>query len=412
MKNKRKLFKTIFEFFVFTIIMGFIVAELMGSTFALESQGNPDVVVTIDENGQIYQEGNLFGDYLWYPDEKGRDGVIRIYNNYRSTKLTSLGVSVNLISYNPSYLETEVYQSFLTHMRLTIKKGRWFDFSEISIINDKSLADFLNGITLAQNEQLSITATNPIDLKYTLRMDEEAGNNLQSLIANVSFSIKTPITNTDDLEPGDPEPGDPDPSDPDPSDPNPIIEEPVMIIPSVAVHWAHDCIQTLLEKEIIQGNEKGEINPDDYITRAEAAVVVGKALKLEPQNTITHKYVDSIPKWARGYVNITTEKEIFKGYPFNWFKPSNNITREEMMSVLDRAFKLSLEDKTLELPFTDKDDVANWALEHVRSGYEDKVIVGYPDNTYKPNNKITRAEAFTIICKLLKYHDIHMQKVQ
>jgi hypothetical protein len=169
---------------------------------------------------------------------------------------------------------------------------------------------------------------------------------------------------------------------------------------------------TLLEKGIIQGNEKGEINPDDYITRAEAAVLVGKALKLEPKDSVIPKYVDPIPKWARGYVNITTDEEIFKGYPFGFFRPGNNITREEMIAVLDRAFELTLEDKSLELPFTDKDEIGYWAVEHVKSGYEDKVITGYPDNTYKPNNKITRAEAFTIICKLLKYHETHLQKVQ
>lgn len=403
MKYKNKLLKTILEFFVFTLIMGFIVSELMGTTYASMSSGNPDVVVSIDKDGHITQEGNLFGNELWYPGEKGRDGVIRIYNNYRSTKLTNLGVSVKINSYRDGYAEAEVYQSFIDHMRLTIKKGRWLEFGETSIIEDKTLADFLNGIALEKGDQLSITASNPIDLKYTMRMDEDAGNNLQSLEADVSFIIKTPITQNDD---------DDDDKDDDDKEDDPIIEEPIDIIPDLGGHWAHDCIATLLEKEIIQGNENGEIKPDDYITRAEAAVLVGKALKLEPQNTLIPKYVDPIPKWASGYVNITSDKEIFKGYPFGWFRPSNNITREEMITVLDRAFNLSLEDKSLELPFTDKDDIGNWAIEHVKSGYEDKVIIGYPDNTYKPNNKITRAEAFTIICKLLGYHETHLQKVQ
>jgi hypothetical protein len=406
MKKKKKLYKTISEFIVFTLIMGFIVTELMGTTYATLSTGNPDAIVTINKDGHISQQGNLFGDELWYPDEKGRDGVIRIINNYRSTKLTNLGVSVKLNNFRDGYTETEVRQSFLNHMRLTIKKGRLLEFGDDSIINDISLADFLNGIALDENNQINISASSPLDLKYTMRMDEDAGNELQSMSAEVSFIIKTPITTNDDDDDDD----DDKPIDDD--DPDPIIEEPINIIPDLDGHWAHDCIMTLLEKGIIQGNEKGEIKPDDYITRAEAAVLVGKALKLEPKDTIIPKYVDPIPKWARGYVNITSDEEIFKGYPFGFFRPSNNITREEMIAVLDRAFELTLEDKSLELPFTDKDEIGYWAVEHVKSGYEDKVITGYPDNTYKPNNKITRAEAFTIICKLLKYHETHLQKVQ
>jgi hypothetical protein len=394
MKNKKKLFKTIFEFLVFTLIMGFIVTELMGTTYASMASGTPNIEITIDKSGNSSQVGNLFGNDLWYPTKEGRDGVIRIYNNYRSTKLTGLGVKVTL---GEEYIEDEVYQAFLKHMRLTIKEGRWMNFGATAIVDDISLDDFLNGVVLEKKDQLSITTSNPIDLKYTMRMDEYAGNELQSLTADVSFFIKTPITQDADDDDG---------------DTDIIVEEPIIKIPDVVEHWAHDCIATLLEKEIIQGNEKGEIKPDDYITRAEAAILVGKALKLEPKDVLIPKYVDPIPKWAKGYVNITTEEEIFKGYPFGWFRPSNNITREEMMAVLDRAFKLNLDDQSLELPFTDKDDIGTWAIENVKSGYEDKVITGYPDNAYKPNNKITRAEAFTIICKLLKYHDIHLQKVQ
>jgi hypothetical protein len=405
MKNKKKLLKTIFEFLVFTLVMGFIVTELMGTTYAELSTISPDVVVTIDKNGYSNPQGNLYGDHLWYPSQQGRDGVIRIYNNYRSTKLTNLGVAVKINSFRLDYTEDEVKRAFLKHMRLTIKRGRSLVFGDTDIVEDVSLADFLNGVTLENKDQLSITTSNPLDLKYTLRMDEEAGNELQSMSADVTFMIKTPITeNEDDDDDDDDKPID--------DDPDPIIEEPINIIPDIDGHWAHDCIMTLLEKGIIQGNEKGEINPDDYITRAEAAVLVGKALKLEPKDSVIPKYVDPIPKWARGYVNITTDEEIFKGYPFGFFRPGNNITREEMIAVLDRAFELTLEDKSLELPFTDKDEIGYWAVEHVKSGYEDKVITGYPDNTYKPNNKITRAEAFTIICKLLKYHETHLQKVQ
>lgn len=417
MKNRKRLLKTIIEFFVFTLIMGFIVTKLMDTTYAVMSPGSPDVVVTINENGQISQQGNLFGDDLWYPDQKGRDGVIRIYNNYKSTKLTNLGVTVDLNSFRDGYMETEVYQSFIDHMRLTIKKGSWLVFGETSIIYDKPIAEFINGIILEQNDQLSITASNPIDLKYTMRMDEEAGNELQSLSADVSFIIKISLGDQSDNNPPDEdnEPDDPTDNNPPVIPPTvevttPLVEEPVTKIPDIDGHWAHDCIITLLEKKIIQGDEKGRINPDKYITRAEASVLVSKALNLQPKDQTLIKYRDVIPQWAQGYVNISSKENIFTGYPNGQFKPQNNITREEMIAVLTRAFKLKLDDDSLLLPFEDKNKIGVWALNNVKSGYEDKVITGYPDNTYRPKDKITRAEAFTIICKLLKYHDTHLHR--
>ncbi len=417
MKKTKKLLRWACEFLIFTLVMGFIVSQFMGTTFAVMSSGDPNIVITIDQNGHISQTGNLFGDELWYPDNNGRDGVIRIYNNYKSTKLTSLGVDITLNSYRDGYNESEVYQSFLNHMKLSIKKGSWLEFGDSYIIHDMPLAEFKNGITLDINNQVNISASKPLDLKYTLYMDEEAGNELQNLDANVAFLIKTPIDTTGDNN----NPGNEDPSDPGPTVPvsNPtnteekqlLIEEPLIKIPDIDGHWAHDCIVALLDKGIIQGDEKGRIRPDDPITRAESAVLVAKALNLQPNDSKTQKYKDTVSQWALGYVNITTDKIIFKGYPNGQFKPNNNITREEMMTVLTRAFKLKLDDQSLQLPFEDKAKIGAWAEESVKAGFEDQVITGYPDNTYRPQDKITRAETFTIICKLLGYHETHLKKI-
>lgn len=417
MKKRKKLFITIVEFMILTLVMGFIVSEFMGTTYAVMSTESPDIVITIDENGHVSQQGNLFGDDLWYPDSNGRDGIIRIYNNYRATKLTNLGIYVKLNNYKNEYMENEVYQSFINHMKMTIKKGRWLDFGNTPIVNDKSIKELLyttdtndtyNGIALAIGDQINISAGNPIDLKYTLRMDENAGNELQGMSADVSFVIRTPmvdignhnddedytpVTNKEEVIPT-------------------IIEEPDIIIPDIDGHWAHDCIVALLDKGIIQGDEKGRIRPDDPITRGEAAVLVAKALKLQPTDNSTQKYRDTVPKWALGYVNITTDKVIFKGYPNGQFKPGNQITREEMMAVLARGFKLKLKDSALQLPFEDKAKIGAWADDSVKAGYEDQVILGYPDNTYRPQDKITRAETFTIVCKLLGYHETHLKKIQ
>jgi len=91
------------------------------------------------------------------------------------------------------------------------------------------------------------------------------------------------------------------------------------------------------------------------------------------------------------------------------FKANNYITREEMIIVLTKGYEVKLQNEDLDLTFEDKDKIANWSLKYVKAGYESSVIVGYPDNTYRPKNNITRAEAFTIICKLMGLHDEHTE---
>jgi len=62
-----------------------------------------------------------------------------------------------------------------------------------------------------------------------------------------------------------------------------------------------------------------------------------------------------------------------------------------MISVLVRAFELKLEDEGYQLTFEDKEEIAEWAENFVKAGCENKVIEGYPDNTYRHKNYITRA---------------------
>jgi hypothetical protein len=186
------------------------------------------------------------------------------------------------------------------------------------------------------------------------------------------------------------------------------VEEPLEEYPDIGSHWAHDCIAALLQHGIIHGYPDGTIRPDNYITRAEAAVLVANALKLgEKEGTLP--YVDPIPAWAQGYILSATEKDVFEGYPGNVFNPDSYITREEMAAVLIRAFDKKAIDGT-ELIFKDTDDIGKWAEEYVKAGVDNSVITGYPDNTFKPEDKVTRAEAFTMICKLLGYHSEHTKQ--
>lgn len=177
------------------------------------------------------------------------------------------------------------------------------------------------------------------------------------------------------------------------------------IYTDIQEYWAHDCIISLLEHGIIQGYPDGSIRAENHITRAEMATLISNALFIEPTEEKS-PFKDEIPQWAEYHIAELSKRKVFLGYPSGKFYPQNFITREEAAAVLVRAF---CDDITCgELSFADTNDISLWARDCIYTGTLQEVINGYPDNTFKPHNLITRAEVFTIICKLLGYHREHM----
>lgn len=420
------------------VLVGYFATGIVQSTFATNQDKSPNVVITINENGSTSQDGSLFGDKLLYPStiedgEKGIggiSGVIRISNQYKKIEVNNLGLGIKgELEIRNNYPKDIVYNSFLDNVKIKIEKGTLFIFDK-TLVNYASLRNVLyesnnnelRGFILESKDRFNISKGDTVDLKYTLIMDENAENELQSITANMPIYINLQGDKTIDDNNGNNGNGD-------------YAEEIVEItepIPGPSPHWAHDCIITLLNHEIIQGYPHKDMNmedyrngrvkpviyvntavqPERYITRAEAAVLIGKALGLKESNAIVTGYLDTIPNWAKGYIISTTKANIFEGYPFRLFKPNKHITREEMIAVLTRAYKIKLENEFLELKFKDQAEIAEWANVNVKAGYESKVIEGYPDNTYRPKNNITRAEAFTIICKLMGLHDEHTKGLE
>lgn len=375
-------------------------------TYALVNQDKPDVVVQIDKNGRITQSGDMYADALWYPGFS-KSGVIRLENNFKRIKVTDLSLDVNLADVS----DNTVYTSFINNMILTISKGKLLAFDDI-LVRDKSFSELISDTgDTSDAHQFYIDKGDTVDLKYDLYMDMDSGNELMNLTADIAFRVNL----NDVYNP----PDDEDDKNDDKNDDNDrnnnnknnnIIEEPVDIIPGSDGHWAHDCIIALIEHDVLDPDSESKIRPDEYITRAEAAVLMGRALKLEESKEESTGYVDNVPTWAKGYIIATTEAKVFKGYPGNVFKAYGNISREEMTAVLIRAFR---EASTSDSPmaFSDKDNIAKWARGNVAKSAEDGIVTGYTDNTFRPKAYMTRAEAFTIVCKLLGYHEHHNKKL-
>lgn len=173
-------------------------------------------------------------------------------------------------------------------------------------------------------------------------------------------------------------------------------------------HWAHDCIMALIANGIIRGYPDGTIRPEQEITRAEAAVLLVLSLGLQDYQLQSSQspYNDYLPAWAQKAILICTEKGLMKGYPDGSFKPDQHITRAEMCVALIQAYPQVMQ-PGYTLAFTDRDSIPEWARTFIERAAANQLVGGYPDGTFQPDAFIKRAEVFTIICHLKGYHSQH-----
>jgi hypothetical protein len=158
-------------------------------------------------------------------------------------------------------------------------------------------------------------------------------------------------------------------------------------------HWASKYIQYLLEKRILAGYNNNTMRPDIPITRAEAISLVCRALSIKPFTDKELEYADTdeIPKWAKSYINAAVQCELIRGYEDNTIRPLKKITRAETITIINPAFSLGGSVKNTH-EYNDSNLIPSWAKKEVARAYELGIARGYSDNTFRPNNDITRAE--------------------
>lgn len=184
-----------------------------------------------------------------------------------------------------------------------------------------------------------------------------------------------------------------------PVPPQPEPDEIQNIYDDTKTHWALPYLSVMNKREIFKGYEDGEFKPDRGITREEMAVVLVRVLGLEArlESIADASFTDSdkIGDWSKKAVALMVEMQIFKGYDDGSFRPQNTISREELAAVLARALTKSANNS--EYNFTDKSQIGSWSAELIRKAYALGIIKGYGDNSFRPGNDVTRAEAAVMI---------------
>ncbi|MCI5643672.1 MAG: S-layer homology domain-containing protein, partial [Peptoniphilus sp.] len=144
----------------------------------------------------------------------------------------------------------------------------------------------------------------------------------------------------------------------------------------------------------IAGFPDGTFKPSKEVTRAEAVRMFVKLVNngAELPNNPKTSFKDANNAWYSDEINYAVSKGFIKGYSDNTFKPNQAITRAEFAQMISVFVKDGY-------PGTGsfKDVKGHWASDAINELYGNKNIKGYSDGTFKPDQKLTRAEAVTIL---------------
>ncbi|MEQ6356883.1 S-layer homology domain-containing protein [Lysinibacillus sp. M3] len=161
-------------------------------------------------------------------------------------------------------------------------------------------------------------------------------------------------------------------------------------------HWAFSDIQSLNTKSLIKGYSNGTFKPEASITRAEAATIIARALNLTTTKDPSFKDV-SKDHYAYSAIAAVEQAGIIKGQEAGKFNPNGQLSRAEMSAILTRAYKLTGSSK---VNFTDVKST-HWAYSDIQALVSNNLTGGFPDNTFRPNTQITRAQFSSFLNRCL-----------
>ena len=171
-------------------------------------------------------------------------------------------------------------------------------------------------------------------------------------------------------------------------------EEPIYT--DVADHWAMNSIEFLNTEGLIKGYDNGTFKPDNPITRAEAATIIARELNLTMSQNPSFIDVAS-NHYAYKEIAAVAEKGIIIGRNQGQFVPEGQLTRAEMATILTRAYTLT---GAAEVPFTDVQP-NHWGYSYIQTLVANDLSDGFPDQTFKPDQQITRAQFATLLERVL-----------
>lgn len=164
---------------------------------------------------------------------------------------------------------------------------------------------------------------------------------------------------------------------------------------TVAPGFAADAVAPLVNQPFASGYPDNGFKPNNFITRAELAVLITRAFKLTQTSS---SFSDTKNHWADKYVGALQTSGYAAGYPGGTYQPEAMITRAELATMLNKIYKGSTDLGAKS--FVDV-TAADWFRPHVEEAAKKGIVAGYGDGQFGPMDRVTRAQAVTMVLNAL-----------
>lgn len=162
--------------------------------------------------------------------------------------------------------------------------------------------------------------------------------------------------------------------------------------------WAKEYIEGVYRRQIMIGSD-GYFRPNENVTRAELAKIIVLAKELDMTAAEINFSDVKSGDWYYEFIQTAVSNNIAEGMGDGSFGAEESVSRQDAAVMLHRAFG---GDKGAALEFADSGSIADYAYDAVCSLCGQNVISGFPDNTFRPEMPLTRAQTAKIIYELIR----------
>lgn len=169
---------------------------------------------------------------------------------------------------------------------------------------------------------------------------------------------------------------------------------PGFVLPASA-HWADPYLDQLVDWGVMRADQTA--NPDTPLTRAEFMAIINRAYGYQEMGEMPFTDV-SEGDWFYDDVAIAYNAGYMKGTSATTASPNDRLTREQAICILGRNMMLK-ETPGEDLTFTDSRSISGWARGMVNTAVNNYIVTGYPDDTFRPKDNITKGQMAVLVAQ-------------